>query len=173
MNILITLLAFILMEGATWIIHKYVMHGFLWVLHRDHHDHSNEGVLEKNDYFFVIFALPTIALMYFGSLDNFNYLFFIGLGIMLYGVAYFFVHDIFIHQRLKIFTHTKNPYFLALRRAHKQHHKHTGKEDGECFGFLYVPFKYFKMFFKTTKNDDFYLRINLVFYGHYLFYRIF
>ena len=152
MNILITLLAFILMEGATWIMHKYVMHGFLWVLHRDHHDHSNEGVLEKNDYFFVIFALPTIALMYFGSLDNFNYLFFIGLGIMLSCMADFFVHDFFIHQRLKIFTHTKNPYFLALRRAHKQHHKHTGKEDGECFGFLYVPFKYFKMFFKTDKK---------------------
>lgn len=152
MNILIALLTFILMEGATWIIHKYVMHGFLWVLHRDHHDHSNEGVFEKNDYFFVIFALPTIALMYFGSLQDFNYLFFIGLGIMLYGMAYFFVHDIFIHQRIKIFSRTENPYFLALRRAHKQHHKHTGKEDGECFGFLYVPFKYFKMFFKADKK---------------------
>lgn len=152
MNILITILVFGLMEGATWLIHKYVMHGFLWVLHRDHHDHSNEGFFEKNDYFFVIFALPTIALMYFGSLQSFNYLFFIGLGIMLYGMAYFFVHDIFIHQRLKVFKHTKNPYFLALRRAHKQHHKYLGKEDGECFGFLYVPFKYFRMYFKTDKK---------------------
>jgi beta-carotene 3-hydroxylase len=24
------------------------------------------------------------------------------------------------------------------------HHKHSGKEDGECFGMLLVPFKYFK-----------------------------
>lgn len=47
MAFLITLVTFILMEGATWIIHKYVMHGFLWFLHRDHHDHSNEGILEK------------------------------------------------------------------------------------------------------------------------------
>lgn len=145
MKILIVLSAFIVMEGATWLIHKYVMHGFLWGLHRDHHDHSNEGVFEKNDYFFVIFALPTIAMLYFGSLENFNYLFFIGLGIMLYGMAYFFVHDIFIHQRIKYFKRTKNRYFLALRRAHKQHHKHLGKEEGECFGFLYVPLKYFKM----------------------------
>lgn len=152
MNVLITLLTFITMEGATWIIHKYVMHGFLWFLHKDHHDHSNEGIFEKNDYFFVIFALPTIALMYFGSLKEFNYLFYIGLGIMLYGMAYFFVHDIFIHQRLRYFTNSKNPYLLALRRAHKQHHKHIGKEDGECFGFLYVPFKYFRMFFKTAKR---------------------
>lgn len=149
MMYLITLFTFFTMEGATWIIHKYVMHGFLWYLHRDHHDHSNVGPFEKNDYFFVIFAIPTIILLYLGSLGGYNYLFYIGLGIMLYGMAYFFIHDVFIHQRIHFFSRTKNPYFLALRRAHKQHHKHTGKEDGECFGFLYVPFKYFKMYFKN------------------------
>lgn len=152
MSFLIVLVTFIIMEGATWVIHKYVMHGFLWFLHKDHHDHSSEYTLEKNDYFFVIFALPTIALMYYGSLQGFNYVFFIGLGIMMYGMAYFFVHDIFIHQRLKIFSKTTNPYFLALRRAHKQHHKHINKEEGECFGFLYVPFKYFKMYFNPAKR---------------------
>lgn len=151
MNFLIVLITFILLEGATWVIHKYVMHGFLWFLHKDHHDHSHTGQLEKNDYFFVIFALPTIALIYWGSIQDYNYIFYIGLGIMLYGMAYFFVHDIFIHQRLKVFTHTKSPYFLALRRAHKQHHKHICKEDGECFGFLYVPVKYFKMYFNSKK----------------------
>lgn len=152
MGILISIVVFLLMEGATWLIHKYIMHGFLWGLHKDHHDHSNDGELEKNDWFFVIFAIPTITLMYFGTLENVNYLFYIGLGIMLYGMAYFFIHDIFIHQRIKYFTYTKSPYFLALRRAHKQHHKHLGKKDGECFGFLYVPFKYFKMYFKTARK---------------------
>ncbi|TWP26780.1 beta-carotene hydroxylase [Apibacter muscae] len=149
MNFFVVLITFLSMEGFTWVVHKYIMHGFLWVLHKDHHDHSSPGNLEKNDYFFVIFALPTIALMYFGSLNNFNILFYIGLGIMLYGLTYFFVHDIFIHQRIKIFKHTKNPYFLALRRAHKQHHKHIGKYEGECFGFLFVPIKYFKMYSKS------------------------
>jgi beta-carotene 3-hydroxylase len=24
------------------------------------------------------------------------------------------------------------------------HHKHLGKDDGECFGMLFVPFKYFR-----------------------------
>ena len=67
MNLLIVIGVFIIMEGLTWLIHKYIMHGFLWALHKDHHDHSNEGVLEKNDYFFVIFALPTIGLIYWGS----------------------------------------------------------------------------------------------------------
>ncbi|WP_341835341.1 beta-carotene hydroxylase [Chitinophaga pollutisoli] len=135
------------MEGATWAIHKYVMHGFLWTLHRDHHDHSNEGQLERNDLFFIIFALPTITLLYFGVKQSFSALFFIGLGIFLYGMAYFFVHDIFIHQRIRWMRDTKNPYFRAIRRAHKQHHKHTGKEEGECFGFLWVPWKYFLMYF--------------------------
>lgn len=147
-NAFIVVGVFIAMEGATWCIHKYVMHGFLWVLHKDHHDHSNTGPMEKNDYFFVIFALPAIALMYFGAENGFNYLFFIGLGITLYGIAYFLVHDIFIHQRLPFFRKTDNPYFKGIRRGHKQHHKHLGKEEGECFGFLYVPLKYFKMYFK-------------------------
>ncbi len=150
LNILLVIMVFILMEGATWLIHKYVMHGFLWRLHKDHHDHSNDGVLEKNDYFFVIFSVPTIALMYFGSLRGYDYVFFAGIGIMVYGLAYFFIHDLFIHQRIKVLTKTKNPYFLALRRAHKQHHKHLSKEHGECFGFLYVPLKYFRMYFNSN-----------------------
>ncbi|MFI0492282.1 MAG: beta-carotene hydroxylase, partial [Flavobacterium sp.] len=28
--------------------------------------------------------------------------------------------------------------------GHKVHHKHLGKQNGECFGMLFVPFKYFK-----------------------------
>ena len=143
------LATFVAMEAITWVIHKYVMHGFLWVLHKDHHDHSNTGNLERNDYFFLIFAVPAILLMYYGSLSGFSYLFYMGVGITLYGFAYFFVHDIFIHQRIKLLANTQNPYLLAIRRAHKQHHKHTGKQDGECFGFLWVPVKYFKMYFKN------------------------
>ncbi len=150
MNFLIVITTFILMEGATWLIHKYVMHGFLWVLHRDHHDQTG-GHLEKNDYFFVIFAVPAIALMYLGSAGEGNYVFYIGLGITLYGIAYFFVHDIFIHQRIGLLRNTTNPYLLAIRRAHKQHHRHTGKEEGECFGFLWVPVKYFRMYFKKKR----------------------
>lgn len=150
MNFLIILTVFLLMEGATWLIHKYIMHGFLWILHRDHHDHSRSGHFERNDYFFIIFALPAIVLMYLGSTQGFNFLFFIGLGITLYGFAYFFVHDIFIHQRISFLRNTNNPYLLAIRRAHKQHHRHTVKEKGECFGFLWVPVKYFKMYFSQT-----------------------
>lgn len=142
--ILITLLTFIVMEVVTWCTHKFVMHGFLWVLHADHHEPKYPNVFEKNDAFFVIFAIPSILLLYFGISPTINYLFFIGLGILFYGIAYFLVHDVLIHQRFKWFKNIKNKYLLALRKAHKIHHKNMGKEDGECFGMLLVPKKYFR-----------------------------
>ena len=123
------------------------MHGFLWVLHKDHHDRSNDSVFERNDFFFLIFAIPGSVFIIVGSQLGFDFfLFWIGLGITLYGAAYFFVHDLFIHQRIKVLKKTKNPYLLAIRRGHKVHHKYLGKEDGECFGMLLVPLKYFKFF---------------------------
>jgi beta-carotene 3-hydroxylase len=67
-----------------------------------------------------------------------------GIGISLYGLAYFFIHEIVIHQRFKLFRNWKNKYILGIRRAHKIHHKHLGKEEGENFGMLVVPFRYFK-----------------------------
>ena len=147
MNVLhfsgISILTFLLMEGITWCTHKYVMHGFLWYLHEDHHQPKYQNLFEKNDLFFVIFAIPSIALFYFGLEPELNYRFFIGLGILLYGACYFVVHDVIIHRRFNWFDKITNPYILGLRKAHKVHHKHLGKKDGECFGMLNVPKRYF------------------------------
>lgn len=140
----ITLAAFILMECIAWLVHKYIMHGLLWYLHKDHHKKESKGFFEHNDFFFLIFAIPGVVCLYLGREGGYNALFYIGLGITIYGFAYFFVHDIFIHQRLRFFRHADSVYFRAIRRAHKMHHKHIGKEDGECFGMLWVPFKYFR-----------------------------
>lgn len=141
--LLITVGTFILMEGVTWCTHKFVMHGFMWYFHDDHHN-PDKSFFEKNDAFFLIFAIPSFLLMLYGSLASFDWRFYIGLGIMLYGAAYFLVHDVLIHQRFSWFKRTNNVYFRALRKAHKVHHKHLGKEDGECFGMLWVPMKYFR-----------------------------
>ncbi len=132
---------FLIMEGITWLTHKYVMHGFLWYLHRDHHQQSN-GFFEKNDWFFVIFAIPSIALIYSGTINGILWKQAIGFGIMAYGFAYFMVHDVIIHQRFKWFTKSENAYVLGIRWAHKMHHKHLNKEHGESFGMLYVHRKY-------------------------------
>ncbi len=149
-NILITLAAFIAMEAVAWFTHKYVMHGLLWILHKDHHKKESTGFFEHNDFFFLIFAIPGIICLFIGVQNNFNFLFWIGLGITLYGMAYFLVHDIFIHQRFRLFRNSDNSYLKAIRRAHKMHHKHIDKEEGECFGMLWVPFKYFREQKKST-----------------------
>lgn len=146
-NSLIVLAAFLGMECVAWLTHKYVMHGLLWRLHKDHHKKESKGFLEDNDFFFLIFALPGIAGLFFGMQNDYNFLFWIGLGITMYGATYFLVHDIMIHQRFKLFRNTNSTYLIAIRRAHKMHHKHLGKEEGECFGMLWVPLKYFKMQF--------------------------
>lgn len=143
--ILLTVFVFCIMEVVTWLTHKYVMHGFLWYFHRDHHQPGYPHPFEKNDFFFVIFAMPSILLFHFGLVNGIDYRFFIGLGIFLYGLCYFLVHDVLIHQRFKWFKKTKNPYLIGLRKAHKRHHKHLGKEEGECFGMLFVPKQYFKI----------------------------
>src|SRR5687767_14646974 len=129
------------MEVVTWATHKYVMHGFLWYLHRDHHQ-VEPGLFEKNDLFFVIFAVPSMLLIYFGTFDHIWWMQAIGFGIMAYGFAYFLVHDVIIHQRVKWFTRSNNTYVRAIRWAHKMHHKHLDRFHGESFGMLYVARKY-------------------------------
>lgn len=152
-NIIIVIATFLVMEGVAWSAHKFVMHGLLWNLHEDHHKKNPSSFFEKNDYFFLIFALPGIAALAAGTfVSALAWLTFIGVGITIYGFAYFIVHDIFIHQRFKILRNSDNFYFRAIRRAHKMHHKHLEKEEGECFGMLWVPLKYFRNELKK-KND--------------------
>ena len=31
---------FLFMEFMAWFSHKYIMHGFLWSLHKDHHNQN-------------------------------------------------------------------------------------------------------------------------------------
>ena len=148
--ILITISAFLVMEAITWFSHKYVMHGFLWYLHEDHHQPKYANTFEKNDWFFVYFAIISISLFYSGSfIEGLEFCTYIGLGILGYGLAYFMVHEIIIHKRL--FSNWKQEffYFKALQKAHRMHHSHLGPEDGECFGMLWVPCKYFKEAYKN------------------------
>ncbi|MEJ2162316.1 MAG: sterol desaturase family protein [Robiginitalea sp.] len=140
----IFLITFGIMEFMAWFTHKYIMHGFLWSLHKDHHRKDHDSWFERNDAFFIFYAVVSMTFIMLGVNTSFWQGFAIGFGILAYGIAYFLVHDIFIHQRFKIFRNANNWYARGIRRAHKIHHKHLGKDDGECFGMLFVPFKYFK-----------------------------
>jgi beta-carotene 3-hydroxylase len=153
LKIMIILVSFCGMEAIAWISHKYLMHGLLWKLHKDHHKKESFGFFEHNDFFFLIFAIPGIAALLTGIHNDYNIIFWIGIGICLYGLMYFIVHDVFIHQRIKILRHSDTVYLKAIRRAHKMHHKHIEKENGECFGMLWVPFKYFREMKSKRKNE--------------------
>ena len=135
---------FIFMEFNAWFMHKYIMHGFLWTLHKDHHKKDHKSWFERNDAFFLFYAVLSISSFFLWETGTLSLGLPIGIGIFLYGLTYFLVHDIFIHQRFKFFKKTNNRYARALRRAHKIHHKNIHKNGGECFGMLIVPFKYFK-----------------------------
>ena len=142
--ILIFLGTFSIMEFMAWFTHKYIMHGFLWYLHEDHHKKDHGSWFERNDLFFIFYAVISITCLILWSEKNLWFCLPIGLGILGYGIAYFMVHDIFIHKRFKLFRNANNWYARGVRRAHKIHHKHLGKRDSENFGMLVVPFKYFK-----------------------------
>jgi beta-carotene 3-hydroxylase len=142
--IAVFLLTFFFMEFMAWFSHKYIMHGFLWVLHADHHKKDHDSWFERNDAFFIFYAVVSMGFFVLWKQNILALGLAIGLGIFAYGWTYFLVHDIFIHQRFKLFRNANGKYAKALRRAHKMHHKRTGKSDGECFGMLWVPMKYFK-----------------------------
>ena len=65
-NIFIVFITFFIMEAVAWATHKYLMHGLLWRLHEDHHVVDKNKVFQKNDFFFLIFAIPSMILIYIG-----------------------------------------------------------------------------------------------------------
>jgi beta-carotene 3-hydroxylase len=130
-----------------------VMHGFLWYLHKDHHQ-KGPGFFERNDAFFIIFAIPSWLCIMLGSMYGIYWVMSIGFGIALYGLAYFIVHEVIIHQRFRWFTRSNNRYVKAIRWAHKMHHKHLGKKDGESFGMLIVAKKYWNKIREDEKQQQ-------------------
>ena len=147
-ELLLVALAFFFMEFMAWFTHKYVMHGFMWFFHRDHHIRDGRKV-EWNDIFAVIFALPSILLIYGGVVSANGNMLAIGVGIMLYGAAYFLFHDVYVHQRIPVFKNFSNRYLRATVKAHLEHHNPHAEYN---FGFLIAPMKYYKAEFSKKKK---------------------
>ena len=145
------------MEFVAWFSHKYVMHGFLWNWHEDHHKphHEKEGFFEKNDLFFITFAIPSMIAYILGTVTDHRWLLFVGIGITIYGAIYFLIHDVYIHQRFKWFRQLDSKYSRAILRAHGAHHAKQTKEDCESFGLLIVNPKFFKSrkIWKESKTE--------------------
>ncbi|MFA6219081.1 MAG: sterol desaturase family protein [Erythrobacter sp.] len=139
--VLIVLASFVAMEGVAWSSHKYIMHGFGWGWHRDHHE-PHDGTFERNDLYALVGAGMSIAMFMLGSrlvLGDAAWwpATFIGIGILLYGIAYTLVHDGLVHQRY--FRRVpKSGYARRLVQAHRLHHATIGKQGGVSFGFVFA-----------------------------------
>ena len=131
-----------LMEAFSWWIHKYVMHGVLWNIHKTHHQHG-KGIFELNDLFTLLFGGIAVVLILLG-VDQWDYRFWIGCGISVYGMVYFVLHDVLIHKRLKWLGRPKSKYLQAIAKAHRDHHKTRECDGAESFGLLIVAKKYFR-----------------------------
>lgn len=153
---LIAFAAFCFMEFVAWSNHKYLMHGALWNWHKDHHRRDSKKAqmplkteskrFEKNDRFFIMYASPAIILLIIGFLFNLPTLVALGFGITAYGITYFLIHDVLIHQRLPlpILFKNENSYIRAIRRAHLSHHRPKTKQDFHIYGLLIFPRRFLK-----------------------------
>lgn len=126
------------MEVVAYVAHRWVMHGFLWSLHKSHHE-PRRGMFEKNDWFAVMGAVPSIILIVWGSLNGFNAAWWIGMGITAYGAIYFGFHDILVHRRVRHGWNPQRPYLKRIVQAHRLHHVVESKAGTVSFGFLIAP----------------------------------
>lgn len=130
------LTAFLGMEAFAWIMHRYVMHGFLWSWHRSHHE-PHDHPLEKNDLFAVVFAAPATVMVAVG-LHLWPWALPVGLGITAYGMVYFFFHDGLVHRRFPTGFSGRSGFWTRRIQAHRLHHAVRTREGCVSFGFLWV-----------------------------------
>lgn len=127
------------MEMVSYLVHRFIFHGILWDIHQTHHK-PNHGLFELNDLFSLFFAGISIYLMLKGAATPFQSpAFSIGLGIALYGILYFVIHDIFAHKRFLAFK-SNNRILRLIRYAHQRHHQSIEKEGQEPFGLFLFPY---------------------------------
>src|SRR6056297_3814909 len=138
---IVIIAVFFFMEFVAWFLHKFVMHGFGWFLHEDHHRYT-KGRIEKNDVFGLIFSIVSFLFIFTGWLDGYDIKFAIGIGILSYGLAYFLVHDVFFHRRVNLRYKPISRYMKRVLHAHTIHHQKSSAYDGVCFGFVIASKKY-------------------------------
>jgi beta-carotene 3-hydroxylase len=127
--VLIVVLCFIGMEFVSYLLHRFVYHGLLWVFHKSHHE-PRRGIFERNDVFPVVLAGITITLMILGLANpGKGELVAASIGITAYGAVYFFVHDLYVHRRARRLS-LRIPFLLNIKRAHAIHHRYGGEPYG-------------------------------------------
>jgi beta-carotene 3-hydroxylase len=127
------------MEGFAYVMHRWVMHGVGWFLHESHH-RARPGMFELNDLYGVIFAIPSIFLIYQGVQGSWGAAAaWIGAGIAGYGAIYFGFHDVIVHKRVGTRYIPKSAYMKRIIQAHRLHHVVETKHGTVSFGFIWAP----------------------------------
>lgn len=127
------------MEGFAYVAHRWLMHGPGWFLHESHH-RPRTGPFELNDLYAVIFAGPSILLIYGGVQAGWgDWATWVGVGIAAYGAIYFGFHDVIVHRRVPHRYVPRSAYMKRIVQAHRLHHVVETKEGTVSFGFLYAP----------------------------------
>ena len=138
-GILLFLLTVIAMEGFAYVVHRWVMHGPGWFLHASHHARRT-GPFELNDLYAMIFAIPSILLLYGGVQRGWwPGTIWIGAGIAAYGAIYFGFHDVIVHRRIGHRYVPRSRYMKRIVQAHRLHHAVETREGTVSFGFLCAP----------------------------------
>jgi beta-carotene 3-hydroxylase len=138
-GILLFFFTILAMEGVAYVAHRWVMHGPGWFLHESHHRERN-GLFEANDLYALIFALPSILLLFGGvNLDWGSWAIWVGAGIAAYGAIYFGFHDVIVHRRVGHRYLPKSNYMKRIVQAHRLHHATEAKEGSVSFGFIWAP----------------------------------
>ncbi|MDP9071246.1 MAG: beta-carotene hydroxylase [Actinomycetota bacterium] len=121
--------AFAAMEAMSYLTHRFVMHGFGIGLHRSHHQAGHDG-FELNDLYPLMFSSVAISSFTAGTfLPSLRPLVLVGTGITLYGLAYLFVHEIYIHRRIAL-VHRPHRLLEWLKSSHRIHHLYGGEPYG-------------------------------------------
>ena len=127
------------MELFAYVMHRWVMHGPGWFLHADHHG-SHAGFWERNDLYFVIFAVPSAIMIILGTSGTAgHWATIIGAGVAAYGAIYVGFHDIIVHKRLNHRYLPKSAYMRRIIQAHRLHHVVETREGTVSYGFLWAP----------------------------------
>ncbi len=127
------------MEGVAYVAHRWVMHGAGWFLHESHH-RPRTGRFEANDLYAIIFAIPSITLIFGGvNLAWGSWAIWVGAGIAAYGAIYFGFHDVIVHKRLSHRYVARSAYMKRIVQAHRLHHAVETKSGTVSFGFLWAP----------------------------------
>jgi beta-carotene 3-hydroxylase len=138
-GILFFVVTILAMEAVAYATHRWIMHGPGWFLHESHH-RPHSGRFEANDLYALIFALPSILLLWGGVNSGWgSWAVWVGAGIAAYGAIYFGFHDVLVHERLSHGYVPRSGYMKRIVQAHRLHHAAASKHGAVSFGFIWAP----------------------------------